>query len=167
MLFYHFVLLSPLSIVGLQLSFSFFAVPYDRIFFQFTGINLDHMLCAAMSDPFQGANYRLFACCHQTLLCPLLSKGTVLLFGRPSRNDLCVGEAVPISGGLTDPALGAVHQYHQLTAADYPTQEEATEVLLRHRYNAQATGTTGVTLSHDVPELAIGAEYTMPTTKID
>ncbi|EDV38172.1 uncharacterized protein Dana_GF13824, isoform C [Drosophila ananassae] len=147
MLFYHFVLLSPLSI--------------------FTGINLDHMLCAAMSDPFQGANYRLFACCHQTLLCPLLSKGTVLLFGRPSRKDLCAGETVPRSGALTDPALGAVHQYHQLTAAEYPSQEEATEALLRHRYNAQATATTGVALSPDVAELAIGAEYTMPTTKID
>ncbi|XP_017104083.1 transmembrane protein 164 [Drosophila bipectinata] len=147
MLFYHFILLSPLSI--------------------FTGINLDHMLCAAMSDPFQGANYRLFACCHQTLLCPLLSKGTVLLFGRPGKKDLCASETVPAPEGLIDPALGTVHQYHQLTAAEYTTQEETAEALLRHRYNAQATAATGVPLSHDVKELTIGAEYTMPTTKID
>ncbi|XP_034106830.1 transmembrane protein 164 [Drosophila albomicans] len=123
MLFYHFVLLSPLSI--------------------FTGINLDHMLCAAMSDPFQGQNYRLFACCHQTLLCPLLSKGTALLFGsqksRSNENGIhnVVGVGVPV--GCEDYTQSEAEHvlYHQLQQQEYATAESIT------------------------------AEYTMPTTKID
>ncbi|KAH8337275.1 hypothetical protein KR059_005121 [Drosophila kikkawai] len=145
MLFYHFVLLSPLSI--------------------FTGINLDHMLCAAMSDPFQGPNYRLFACCHQALLCPLLSKGTVLLFGRGSRNSAALNG----SGGMTETGNDAP-QYHQLSAPEYATQKEATEALIRHRYNTQATAAAaaGGVHQHDVGDIAaMTAEYTMPTTKID
>lgn len=35
------------------------------------------MICPAILDPFQGANYRLVACMHQALLCPIISK----LFG--------------------------------------------------------------------------------------
>ncbi|KAH8253763.1 hypothetical protein KR032_006789 [Drosophila birchii] len=143
MLFYHFVLLSPLSI--------------------FTGINLDHMLCAAMSDPFQGPNYRLFACCHQTLLCPLLSKGTVLLFGRGSRSSAAQNGL----GGVTE-AGNDVSQYHQLSAPEYGTQKEAADALIRHRYNTQATAAAGGVHQHDVGDIAaMSAEYTMPTTKID
>ncbi|KAH8367198.1 hypothetical protein KR084_007896 [Drosophila pseudotakahashii] len=138
MLFYHFVLLSPLSI--------------------FTGINLDHMLCAAMSDPFQGANYRLFACCHQTLLCPLLSKGTVLLFNRRSRSSTGLNG----SGGLPAARIEEA-QYHQLTPAEYATQGDA---IMRHRFSGQDAADEGH--SHDADELAsLSAEYTMPTTKID
>lgn len=32
------------------------------------------MICPAILDPFQGANYRLIACMHQMLLCPIVSK---------------------------------------------------------------------------------------------
>lgn len=35
------------------------------------------MICPAILDPFQGASYRLVACMHQMLLCPIVSK----LFG--------------------------------------------------------------------------------------
>lgn len=35
------------------------------------------MICPAILDPFQGSNYRINACIHQALLCPLVSK----LFG--------------------------------------------------------------------------------------
>ncbi|KAH8373087.1 hypothetical protein KR009_011631 [Drosophila setifemur] len=136
MLFYHFVLLSPLSMV--------------------TGINLDHMLCAAVSDPFQGPNYRLFACCHQTLLCPLLSKGTVIIFGPRTRSN---------ASGPCEQTLGPDPPYYQMTAPENETQEELTDMILRQRYNAQSAA-TGMN-PHDVDKMAITAEYTMPTTKID
>lgn len=35
------------------------------------------MICPAILDPFQGANYRLVAATHQALLCPIIAK----LFG--------------------------------------------------------------------------------------
>nr|XP_016931133.1 transmembrane protein 164 isoform X1 [Drosophila suzukii]XP_016931134.1 transmembrane protein 164 isoform X1 [Drosophila suzukii]XP_036670221.1 transmembrane protein 164 isoform X1 [Drosophila suzukii]XP_036677785.1 LOW QUALITY PROTEIN: transmembrane protein 164-like [Drosophila suzukii] len=132
MLFYHFVLLSPLSI--------------------FTGINLDHMLCAAMSDPFQGPNYRLFACCHQTLLCPLLSKGTVLLFGRRC--------SLKGSGDLQE-ARSGVGQ-NTLTPTEYASHGDVT---MRHRFSNQESADEGH--PHNAGDLASLAEYTMPTTKID
>ncbi|XP_076681371.1 transmembrane protein 164 [Andrena cerasifolii] len=37
-------------------------------------VNLSHMLCAAVLDPFEGPNYRLWVLLHQAILCPLLSK---------------------------------------------------------------------------------------------
>ncbi|KAI8122605.1 hypothetical protein FF38_04325 [Lucilia cuprina] len=48
-----------------------------------TGINLNHMLCAAESDPFQGDNYRIAAVIHESILCPILNKLTVLIFSTP------------------------------------------------------------------------------------
>ncbi|XP_043250201.1 transmembrane protein 164 [Colletes gigas] len=37
-------------------------------------VNLSHMLCAAVLDPFAGQNYRLWTIVHQGLLCPILCK---------------------------------------------------------------------------------------------
>ncbi|XP_073844913.1 transmembrane protein 164-like [Musca autumnalis] len=48
-----------------------------------TGINLNHMLCAAESDPFQGQNYRIAAVIHESILCPILNKLTVYMFAKP------------------------------------------------------------------------------------
>jgi len=37
-------------------------------------VNLSHMLCAAILDPFEGQNYRIWATIHQAILCPTLCK---------------------------------------------------------------------------------------------
>ncbi|EDV98178.1 transmembrane protein 164 [Drosophila grimshawi] len=131
MLFYHFALLSPLSIL--------------------TGINLDHMLCAAMSDPFQGQNYRLFACCHQAMLCPLLSKGTALIFGsRKSRsNENGIHNNVALSSENYAPISDAI--YHQLQQQQQ--QQLQQQQLQQHQDYVSAESLAG--------------EYRMPTTKID
>ncbi|XP_055692558.1 transmembrane protein 164 [Lutzomyia longipalpis] len=59
-LIYHFVILE------------LFAVP--------TQVNLNHMLCPALLDPFTGPSYRLWAVLHQAILCPLLGKIYYCLF---------------------------------------------------------------------------------------
>lgn len=45
------------------------------------------MICPAILDPFQGPNYRLNACVHQALLCPLVAKIFALLFSPKSEPD--------------------------------------------------------------------------------
>ncbi|KAL9913307.1 transmembrane protein 164 isoform 1-T4 [Glossina fuscipes fuscipes] len=60
MLLYHFVVLNAVSIAS--------------------GVNLNHMLCAAVTDPFEGQNYRIAAVIHESILCPILNKVTVLLY---------------------------------------------------------------------------------------
>ncbi|KAJ6632977.1 Transmembrane protein, partial [Pseudolycoriella hygida] len=58
-----------------------FAVP--------TQINLNHVLCPALSDPFQTTSYRLCAVVHEALLCTLLCKIYCILF-RPSNLNFTV-----------------------------------------------------------------------------
>ncbi|CAL8092100.1 unnamed protein product [Calicophoron daubneyi] len=57
--------------VGLQLVYHFiFLLPLALI----TGINLNNMLCPAVSDPFSGPHYRVIAMLHQTALILVLGK---------------------------------------------------------------------------------------------
>lgn len=52
------------------------------------------MICPAILDPFQGANYRLIACMHQALLCPIISKVLGYTFSRSAGfEDIVVGWA--------------------------------------------------------------------------
>lgn len=52
------------------------------LYFQPAQVNLNHMLCPAVKDPFSGPLYRLFAIVHQAILCPLLSKVVPALVSR-------------------------------------------------------------------------------------
>ncbi|XP_039278869.1 transmembrane protein 164 [Nilaparvata lugens] len=56
---YHFVLLQAL------------AMPAQ--------VNLNHMLCPAVKDPFKGPHYRKLAVIHQAILCPLMCKSLCAL----------------------------------------------------------------------------------------
>ncbi|CAJ0609062.1 unnamed protein product [Cylicocyclus nassatus] len=53
-LLYHFAVLQPMAM-------------YSRV-------NLNNIMCPAISDPFQSRAYRVIACAHQTLLIPIISK---------------------------------------------------------------------------------------------
>lgn len=68
---YHFGILAPLAVVA--------------------QVNLNHMICPAILDPFQGVNYRLAASTHQLLLMPIVAKTFAYLFSRapetPELND--------------------------------------------------------------------------------
>lgn len=45
-----------------------------------TQVNLNHMLCPALKDPFDGPNYRTMAVIHEAILCTLLCKLVTFLF---------------------------------------------------------------------------------------
>lgn len=45
-----------------------------------TQVNLNHMLCAAIKDPFDGPNYRAAAVVHEAILCTLLCKLVTFMF---------------------------------------------------------------------------------------
>lgn len=50
-------------------------------------VNLNHMICPAVLDPFQGGNYRLIACLHQAFLCSFVSKFLIYMFGQTIGDD--------------------------------------------------------------------------------
>lgn len=86
-LLYHFIVLelfaivrererSPNTLISYILIRIYSSLPYA----QPSQVNLNHMLCPAILDPFEGQNYRLFAVVHQSILCPLLCKIYCYLF---------------------------------------------------------------------------------------
>ncbi|XP_003397238.1 transmembrane protein 164 [Bombus terrestris] len=56
---------------GINLAYHFWVIQAIALPIQ---VNLSHMLCAAILDPFEGQYYRVWTFIHQGLLCPLLSK---------------------------------------------------------------------------------------------
>lgn len=97
--------------------FSWSAVSYSlNVFYHFvvlqiiavpTMVNLNHMLCPAILDPFEGPYYRLFATLHQALLCPLLCKLFCLVaaffltkfWPTKVKRTLCCEVAIPNTNG--------------------------------------------------------------------
>ncbi len=93
LLIYHFSILVIFAVVSLNQLLRLYSVLFYlkkklyQFLFQPTQINLNHVLCPALSDPFQTTNFRLCAVVHEALLCTLLCKIYYILF-RPSNPNL-------------------------------------------------------------------------------
>lgn len=67
----------PMLTYGFNLAYHFWIL---QVIAWPTQVNLSHMLCPAVLDPFEGQNYRMYVFVHQGILCPLLSRLLCYLF---------------------------------------------------------------------------------------
>ncbi|XP_037951842.1 transmembrane protein 164-like [Teleopsis dalmanni] len=159
MFLYHFLILNALSI--------------------YTGINLSHMLCAAVLDPFDGVYYRLAAVIHQTILCSLLNKVTVFLFRSAKSRAQLPPEVYISTGSQHAPDYGLLY-HHQKSLSDISLVADygvaPSDNILTHRQRHAHILPPEALVDHTIllqqealnmPPSTLTAEYTMPTTKID
>lgn len=85
-------------------------VPHPPPPCQSTGINLNNILCPAVSDPFKGLNYRASALLHQTVLTLTLGKCitvSALSWGMRAPPPLNPGGTKPRNGSGTPPTTSS------------------------------------------------------------
>ncbi|XP_053688272.1 uncharacterized protein LOC128737621 [Sabethes cyaneus] len=69
-----------------------------------TQVNLNHMLCAALKDPFDGPNYRSMAVLHEALLCTILCKLVTFLFNPVPPPIITNPPFIKNGGSIADPS---------------------------------------------------------------